>query len=58
MAIANEKVVAEIVDWDVFRKFGRELRVSTVPKTFINYREPFAGVLPELSILERVLEGQ
>ena len=58
MAIASENVVAEIVDWTEFKKFGREHRVSTVPKTFINYREPFAGVLPELSILERVLEGQ
>lgn len=58
MAIANENVVAEIIDWIEFKKFGREHRVSTVPKTFINYRDPFAGTAPELSILERVLKGQ
>ena len=58
MAIANGMVRAEIIDWEEFRKLGREFRVATVPKTFVNYREPFAGVAPELSILERVMEGQ
>ncbi len=58
MAIASEHVSAEIIDWEDFKKVGRKYRVSTVPKTFINYRKPFAGTLPELSILERVMEDQ
>ena len=58
MAIASVNVSAEIIDWDDFKKLGRQYRVSTVPKTFINYREPFSGTAPELSILERVIEGQ
>ena len=58
MAIANKDVTAEIFDWEDFKELGRKYRVSTVPKTFINYRKPFAGTLPELSILERVIEGQ
>ena len=58
MAIGNEKVTAEIVDWQAFKKFGRTHRVSTTPKTFINYGDSFSGTAPELSILERVLESQ
>ena len=45
MAIANEMVSAEIIDWEEFKKLGRKFRVATVPKTFINYREPFADRL-------------
>jgi hypothetical protein len=58
MAIASENVSAEIIDWEDFKKLGREHRVSTVPKTFINYRKPFVGTLPELSILEKIMEEQ
>ena len=58
MAIGSEHVTAEIIDWNIFRKIGRKLRVSTVPKTFINYGDAFSGTAPELSILERVLKGQ
>lgn len=58
MAIASENVTAEIVDWEDFRNLGRELRVSTVPKTFINRDNPFAGTLPEAAILEKVIAGQ
>ena len=56
--MANENVTAEVVDWEEFKKFGRELRVSTVPKTFINYGTPFSGVIPEVDFLEKVIEGQ
>ena len=58
MAIANEYITAEIIDWEDFRKLGRELRVSTVPKTFINYDNSFAGTLPEADILRKVRAGQ
>ncbi len=58
MAIANKNITAEIVDWEDFRKFGRELRVSTVPKTFINGGDSFAGTLPEADILLKVRAGQ
>lgn len=58
MAIASENVSAEIIDWEDFKKLGREYRVSSVPKTFINYRKPFVGTLPELSILEKIMEEQ
>lgn len=58
MAIASGRVTTEIVDWEDFKKFGRELRVSSVPKTFINYGDPFSGVLPEVDFLERVVKGQ
>jgi len=58
MAIANEYITAEIIDWEDFRKLGRELRVSTVPKTFINHDESFAGTLPEADFLEKVTAGQ
>ena len=58
MAIANKNVTAEIVDWQEFKKFRRELRVWAVPKTFFNYQEPFVGVETETSILKRIMEGQ
>jgi hypothetical protein len=58
MAITNENVSAEIVDWEEFKKLGREYRVRAIPKTFINYRKPFVGTAPEPSILERVMEAQ
>ena len=58
MAIANEHVSAEIIDWEDFKKLGRKYRVSAVPKTFINHRNPFAGTLPEISIIERVMGEQ
>lgn len=58
MAIANKNIIAEIVDWGEFKKLRRELQVSAVPKTFINYREPFVGVETELSILKRIMGGR
>lgn len=58
MAIAKENVTAEIVDWEDFKKYGRELKVSTVPKTFINYANPFTGTLSESEFLGKVRAGQ
>ena len=58
MAIASKEVTAEIVDWEDFKGLGRELKVSTVPKTFINRTDSFTGTLPEGDFLQKVLAGQ
>ena len=57
MAIASDRVSAEIVDWEEFRKLGRRHRVTAVPKTFFNYGDPVTGAAPEPSILEKVLQA-
>ena len=54
MAIGSDKIDAEIVDWDEFRAYASTLKVSAVPKTFINHGESFVGTEKEESILERV----
>ncbi len=56
--MASKEVTAEIVDWEDFKKLGRELKVSTVPKTFVNGVPSFAGTLPEGEFLQKVLAGQ
>jgi len=57
MALASDRVRAEIVDWEDFRDMGKKHRVSAVPKTFFDYGESFVGTMPEKDILQRLLEG-
>ena len=57
MAIGSRMVTAEVVDWNEFRSFGSTHKVSSIPKTLINYGESFIGVETEASILSRVQEG-
>ncbi len=56
MALASDRVRAEIVDWEDFKDMGKKYRVSVVPKTFFDYDASFSGTLPEADILERLLE--
>jgi hypothetical protein len=54
MALASEKVRAEVVDGDEFPEFARKYNVSGVPKTLINYQNNFLGAAPEAFVLERI----
>jgi hypothetical protein len=58
MALASEKVHAEVIDGEEFPDLGRKYNVSGVPKTLINYQNNFLGSAPEGFVLERILAAQ
>ena len=55
MAIASEKVRAEVVDAEEFPEMAARYNVGPVPKTLINYSTEFIGAAPERFVLEKVL---
>ena len=57
MALASDKVIAEVIDWEDFKKAGRRYGVAAVLKTFFDYEESFVGALPEGKILQRLIES-
>lgn len=56
MAIASEKISAEVIDADEFRDLAAQFNVPPVPKTIINGRTEFLGAAPETFVLEKILE--
>jgi alkyl hydroperoxide reductase subunit AhpF len=57
MAIAAPRVRADIVDLTEFRDLVARYAVRGVPKTIINDRLYFDGVLPEPDVLAAVLRA-
>jgi hypothetical protein len=56
MAIASDRVSAEVVDAEEFPETAARYNVGPVPKTLVNYSTEFIGAAPEEYILEKVLE--
>jgi hypothetical protein len=57
MAIASPRVRADVVELTEFRDLVTRYAVRGVPKTVINERLYFDGVLPEPDVLAAVLEA-
>ena len=57
MAIASPRVRADIVDLTEFRDLVTRYAVQGVPKTILNDRLYFEGVLPERDVLAAVLQA-
>jgi hypothetical protein len=57
MAIASPRVRADIVELTEFRDLVTRYAVQGVPKTVLNERLYFDGVLPEPDVLAAVLEA-
>ena len=57
MAMASDKVRAEIIDSEEFPELSRRYNVAGVPKTMLNYQTEFIGAAPEGFVLEKVLNA-
>ena len=57
MAMASDKVRAEIIDSEEFPELSRRYRVGGVPKTMLNYQTEFVGAAPEGFVLEKILSA-
>ncbi len=57
MAIASPRVRADIVDLTEFRDLAARYAVQGVPKTILNDRVYFDGVLPEPDVLAAVMQS-
>ena len=57
MAMASEKVSAEVIDAEEFPELSRRYNVAGVPKTMINYQAEFVGAAPEGFVLEKILNA-
>jgi hypothetical protein len=55
MALAGDKVSAEVIDAEEFPSVAREFKVGPVPKTLLNYQSEFLGAAPEAYVLEKIL---
>jgi hypothetical protein len=55
MALASDKVQAEVIDGDEFPDLTRKYNVSGVPKTLINYQANFLGAAPEGFVIDKIL---
>ena len=55
MAMASDKVSAEVIDAEEFPEFSRRYNVGAVPKTMINYQAEFVGAAPEGFVLNKIL---
>jgi hypothetical protein len=54
-AIENEFIKADVIDTNEFPHLGLKYNVMGVPKTVINDKIEFIGVLPEDLFLEHIL---
>jgi glutaredoxin-like protein len=54
-AVENEFIKADVIDTNEFPHFGLKYNVMGVPKTIINEKIEFIGVLPEDLFLEHIL---
>ncbi len=57
MAIENAHVTADAVEATEFPHLAQRYRVQGVPKTVINERTDFVGLLPEPRVLDYVLRA-
>jgi len=57
MAMASDKVRAEVIDAEEFPELSRRYNVSGVPKTLLNYQAEFVGAAPEPFVLEKILNA-
>ena len=57
MAIASEKVTADVIEATEFPDLVQLYRVSGVPKTVVNGRVEFVGGQPERQFLQEVLRA-
>jgi thiol-disulfide isomerase/thioredoxin len=51
-AMANPRIVADVIDANEFPELSERYRVRTVPKTIINDRVEFVGSLTEAKVLQ------
>ena len=54
MAMASDKVRAEVIDAEEFPALSQRYQVSGVPKTMLNYQTEFVGAAPEGFVLEQI----
>lgn len=57
MAMASDKVRAEVIDSEEFPELSRRYNVSGVPKTMLNYQSEFLGAAPEGFVLDKILNA-
>ena len=57
MAMASDKVRAEVIDAEEFPELSRRYNVGGVPKTMINYQAEFLGAAPEGFVLDKILNA-
>jgi hypothetical protein len=57
MAMASDKVRAEVIDAEEFPALSQRYNVSGVPKTMLNYQTEFLGAAPEAFVLEKILNA-
>ena len=57
MAMASDKVRAEVIDSEEFPELSRRYNVAGVPKTLINYSSEFVGAAPEGFVLNKILSA-
>ena len=57
MAMASDKVRAEVIDSEEFTELSRRYNVGGVPKTLINYQSQFVGAAPEGFVLDKILNA-
>ena len=54
MAIANSRVVADVVEVSEFMELAQKYQVRGVPKTVINDAAEFMGNVPEETFVEHI----
>jgi len=57
MAMASDKVSAEVIDSEEFPGLARRYNVGGVPKTMLNYQSEFVGAAPEGFVLDKILNA-
>ena len=57
MAMASDKVSAEVIDAEEFPELSRRYNVGGVPKTMLNYQTEFVGAAPEGFVLDKILSA-
>jgi len=57
MAMASDKVRAEVIDSEEFPALSRRYNVGGVPKTMLNYQSEFLGAAREGFVLEKILNA-
>jgi hypothetical protein len=58
MAMASDKVDAEVIDAEEFGDLAKRFGVGPVPMTVINGSSQFPGAAPEAFVLQKVLAAQ
>ena len=58
MAVASDKVDAEVIDAEEFGDLAKRFGVGPVPMTVVNGTTQFPGAAPEAFVLKKVLATQ